>query len=174
MLGELSIFAGGFLGVLTLVLTSVFGGEAHQLVLELVRPGEAVEVSVTQEDEAQPIVTVEKEVVMPPTTFEATVSETPSPSATAEPEPTVAAAATELDDEECISGEDLDVSADGSHVRVNVEGAQARVCASGDEGDSRIEANVESDSADVEVKQRVESSGNTSVNSKFELNVSTN
>ena len=149
MLGELSTFVGTLVGTLTLVLTGVFGGETHELVLELLTAGESAE-------------TVRQPATPPPT-----VSSTPTP------EPEAAAAATAELEDDCVSGEDLDVSASGQNVSVRVDGEKAEVCSSGEEGDSDIETNVESDSAEVHVKQKVESSGNANVKSTTTLNVST-
>src|SRR5688572_4564096 len=149
MLGELSIFAGSFLGTLSLVLTSVFGGQTQALVSELLQPGEAAEVSVTQEaSEAAPAAVVTKTVTQQAAPA-ATASVTPPPAGGEKAEVAAATTASAVElDEDCVSGEDLAVSANGQSVSVTVDGAEARVCASGEEGDSRVEANVESDSAD--------------------------
>ena len=167
MLGELSTFVGTLVGTLTLVLTGVFGGETHELVLELLTAGESAEISVMQaESDTEPTVVAEK-TVRQPATPPPTVSSTPTP------EPEAAAAATAELEDDCVSGEDLDVSASGQNVSVRVDGEKAEVCSSGEEGDSDIETNVESDSAEVHVKQKVESSGNANVKSTTTLNVST-
>jgi hypothetical protein len=175
MLGGLSVIVGTVVGVVSLIIAGVFGGPGEEIVHETVQAGETVSVTIQeQEADTEPRVTVERSHEEPqekpdPSIGVSAVKESESPDPT--PEVKAASDAVELD-EECVSGEDLDVSADGQNIRVRVEGAEAEVCASGDEdGTAHVETNVESDNAQVHLKQNVNSS--SSVKSTTRVNVST-
>jgi hypothetical protein len=167
MLGGLSVIVSAVVGVVSLVVTSIFGGSAQEPVHETVQAGESVSVTMqTPEENAEPTVMVEKSVREEP--LAAAVED-------ASLTPTVELRGATVLEDGCVSspaGEELTVSAGGQNVSVKADGAHAEVCASGDEdGKTQVETKVEDDNAWVHLRQNINSSG--SVKSSTHVNVST-